>query len=533
MNLLEEYDSSVNKFNFINQKINDFSNKIKNYDKSNKYDNIESYFNDVKIINYTKLKSSILLNIINEKFNIDDNLDDFLNISKKFIILKNELNDIINFYLNDDIVFDQKQYNENNILKIIDIFKASFLDKDKNLIIDEIVLFMNNILNTTENFNKIIYNFIESIKILLFDCYSQNKVKNNNVFKILFQDFNLQPIHYDIEFNDLISLINPYIIKNSYKKIGTEKEGGMNDYNIEIINILKNLENLINEKILCIIINTPYKNIHYKTYNKIKIENHNFINIDTIDKTNIISLKNDSIYKNIKYNIITTDNLNNISDNFKVEQYKNCLILETFDGLKYNILSYNKSIFNRVDCNDDNKNCLNYILSNHIQQFFVNSLYNKIFEINNNMSERIKCYNKDIKHVIKKNIIPQMGIQEFYTFLNQKIINNSESAFKSLVEELSISVNSSMKYIDIKSTIKTKLLNFFKQELSNLPNDILIVIKQEIKNINLTIKKEFLYEKKSIQNIIRYNLSKPDNIFDKIFEIYSYQKYIEYLSIYK
>ena len=88
-------------------------------------------------------------------------------------------------------------------------------------------------------------------------------------------------------------------------------------------------------------------------------------------------------------------------------------------------------------------------------------------------------------------------------------------------------------YNEIKKTIKSELIKFFKNTLIDISSEIMILIKDYIKNINLMIKKEYLYDKKQIQQIIKYNLLKSDNIFDNIMQIYAYQKYIDYIKLYQ
>ncbi len=507
MNLLEEYKNSYNKFNFLNEEIEFIINKTKNIKKFNEYDSIYSYFDNSKKLNYLKLKIKNILELI--KIYKNDNI--YKLHSNEFAILnehKEYLYDVLSFSLNNEIINDK--ITKENIYEIINIFDASFLENsDTNLIIDEVVYFMNYILNseTLNKYDYIVYDFLENTKNKLFNC-EYNEIINIDNKNLILQDFNLQPKYLDTKILNIPELVNQNIISNSINANNKHKQGGslIEKIDNEIKQLMLYLSNTLNCNITILIFFNSLKNVEYKNYNSIKKQlNISYPNVELLNETNIIKIKNDSIFLENSYKLY---NLNN-----NINNIKKILILETYNNEFFNILSDSSLII------------LNF---NKFEE-----LINKLKGDVNIMSKRILCYNDLLYKNIKHNISSDLNIQEFYTFINQKIIESKEKKFHNLIEEIKISINFNDKFEDTKKKIKNELYKFFVTEFDINDNELIIFLKFKIKKTILDIKKDYLNDNKQIYTSISYILSKPDNIFDSMIETLSYEKYYNYLKEFK
>ena len=504
MNILEEYKNSSNKFNFLNSEIESSLNQVAEFKKYIKYDSIQSYFNNIKKINYLKFRINNILKLIAKYKN--DNI--YTIHSEEYTQLNSYENRVLEF-LSLQVDTDKlKSYSvdASMLSDIFSIFNSAFVEND-NLIIDEYVEYMNFILNNIEDttLECIINNQNEELKNRLLRC-NATKILNSNNNNIVLQDYDLQKIHIDIKPSDLLKLVND-ISLHSVK--GVSKHGGVESdiYNKDIDHIIPLLKNIIQNDITILVLYNSLRDVNYISYNKLNIKpSYNYVNSDILKSTNNIVLKQNSEYSTNKHYIYSS--MSNFDDELKCDSSK-MIILETYNNKHFNILSNNSDIL--------------------LEYSNFKSLISKLRGVVNVLSERIICYNKAINKKLYDNILKDNNIQEYYTFIEQKIIESKEKNFKQMIDLMKLDINYNDTFETIKSKIKKRLYEFFVDQFQITDIEILIILKSLIKSTILNIKKDYLDDRSQIYTSISYVVSKPNNIFDSMIEILSYDKYYFYL----
>jgi len=373
---------------------------------NNKYifHNNNLYDNYIKVANIKFIENNILRikwtnNIIEEEdyyyeYKIDNSIKLFKNIYKSIILIKDteiiyNINLIINEIKSDNNegIFNLDEINNNITINWNNHSETEIYNllNDKYYYNKYLELNNSDIILITEN-NKI------DIKIYIFENYflTNNNIKNyflknNNNYYILINNIINKFYLYEIYDTKIL------IIETLYNKINNLNNLNNNDINSFIFslqNINKPLkilyDNLYFTENLSMNINNPINiNNYIKIYDKLTF----IINLDNLDNLENI-LENIPKISNIIINLKYEYNIDSLINN-----YKNLIIIRSFDNINFYILKYIVENFlkkeNIINCN------IFYINTD-------NNIDDNIIDISNYKNDNI-YYNNCKKYLIKKN----------------------------------------------------------------------------------------------------------------------------------
>lgn len=395
-NLKQLLDNATNNLNFVEKNIYQPSIMKINETFKNNYNFIESFESPIKI----KIK-----NIQDEIFNINTNYKSAL---QTFILLENDdkiysINDLsidiniktknpINFLYNENEEYIGKKYDNNNLLKSIQL---NSIDINKNIIYKNII-------------------------------YEENNITNDkNIFSI------------DIKSN----LNNNLFIFNELDENNDESKFFINNYNFEINSIKKNnlLENYTKENNL--IVDNP--NL---TMDMININNLNFLDIKNNYETNKLKNIDTQIInfdKNINYNFNKLYSIDDTNKNIDDEIKNNIFTDYSNDkSLMNNFKITNK--LNMISINNENIKIKKEKKENNENILF--SLIDTNINLNiNNFIPKETIDESNIPMDLKLNI--DTDITKFNNFLNNKIINTNDILKEKQKEFILNGLRSSCDYI--------------------------------------------------------------------------------------
>ena len=414
--------------NFISGKIIFSIYYYYNIDKSllintNYIDNI-----NYKIID-SNFTNDIDLNIIDDIF-ISENSDFFT-----IFLKKNTLNNITKFiypyyhfnYLYEDVKKNQKIIKLKKSFDLINIIKITtdnlfILNKsNKHIVLDNIIIFLNNISNTNITANSEFY--------IIYVDDTQTKIKlgniNNKLEVQINQNIDLENNNISIKINSSYNYFSNELINKSIK-----------------INYLQNKQQLINPQ---------YNNKLSIINNEISflnLNNHIFYNIISSNLVNISNLNNLSWktpYGSIRITLNNPNNINYIRLYFTNKDINNNPHKIFLYYIEDNIIYYinqNNNINNFIIDNNHNKN--EYLL--YIESYGIsNNLYSElnidsiIIGNFNNITNNIINYNEKIINIKINNIINTFDIptqyldNNIYNEYNSLLLNKSKSSIINII----------------------------------------------------------------------------------------------------
>ena len=392
-NLKQLLDNATNNLNFVEKNIYKPSIMKINETFKNNYNFIESFESPIKI----QIK-----NIQDEIFNINTNYKSSL---QTFILLENDdkiysINDLsidiniktknpINFLYNENEEYIGKKYDNNNLLKSIQL---NSIDINKNIIYKNII-------------------------------YEENNITNDkNIFSI------------DIKSN----LNNNLFIFNELDENNDESKFFINNYNFEINSIKKNnlLENYTKENNL--IVDNP--NL---TMDMININNLNFLDIKNNYETNKLKNIDTQIInfdKNINYNFNKLYSIDDTNKNID-DEIKNNIFTDYSDDKS---LMNNFKITNKLNMISINNENIKIKKENNENILF--SLIDTNINLNiNNFIPKETIDESNIPMDLKLNI--DTNVTKFNNFLNNNIINTNDILKEKQKEFILNGLRSSCDYI--------------------------------------------------------------------------------------
>lgn len=522
MNLLNDYNESTDKYDFLTSYYTLIIKSYKNQIDYSFFDNLKTskqldlllVFKNIKQLNYSILENKEYIALIHKERQILEQNDNINNFVKQYEELSNykqhitEINNELNNYLKQihNYLTSLQNITNEQFENIINLYFKSFIkikELDINLIIDEFVILCNHMLNNNILNNKVI-EFIETEKNRIFECNFKT-----NSSDIILQDFLLKTQYYNLDYNNLLITCLKSFNWEKYKDIELE------DNIIDLNDLIHKFILITNKSLQIIIIYAINNNVEYKSFSKIKNINQNFIDIQSIQETKIIKNLNKSTNKSITYKLINVES----DESVKLTDY--LLILESFNDGIFNVLSYKTNIL------IDKLDIQNKVL--------IQNLLSKI-NTKNKLSNRISCYNKQINNAFKSHILTNLNISEFYSFVDTKIIKQTETEFKKLINDSILNLeytNTKQSLKDLKKKLKRLLLDFFINNFENIHQEQLIVLKLEIKDIFKNIKRDLINDPISLSSSIKFHILKTDNIYDRFIENYSYEKFLNYINTFK